>query len=162
MHICVSSTGNLNISFVHYLHPTKLESFSELAFKNARNMKTKRTILSLICRSFIGGFDGDVSTYIRKVSNRTRKTVYLLSSGRSNKYSWKFFNPKEISSSNQDDCRYYITILSHGNGHFDRIVPKTGCNCQLAPPFLEADLSMRILYIKVSKSIEICTDYYNI
>ncbi|KAK3095854.1 hypothetical protein FSP39_020034 [Pinctada imbricata] len=77
--------------------------------------------------------DDNLLCYLQRVSDWTQLTVYLLSADdRDGYYSWQAINPTEHSDKR---CRYYITILKHGR-YFDRVIPKRGCNCQLASPLI--------------------------
>ncbi|KAK3094674.1 hypothetical protein FSP39_004800 [Pinctada imbricata] len=77
--------------------------------------------------------DDNVLCYLQRVSDWTKITVYLLSADCDGYYSWQATNPTEHSDKR---CRYYITILKHGR-YFDRVIPKRGCNCQLASPLFD-------------------------
>ncbi|XP_062585230.1 uncharacterized protein LOC134246897 [Saccostrea cucullata] len=57
---------------------------------------------------------------------------------------WVLISPSRCNKSRSSTCRYYLTILyNRESGYFDRIIPKTGCNCLQVHPYVAA--SERIL-----------------
>ncbi|XP_061169289.1 uncharacterized protein LOC133178587 [Saccostrea echinata] len=54
-------------------------------------------------------------------------------------YQWVLISPRKCNKARSPTCRYYMTILyNRESGYFDRIIPKTGCNCLQVHPYVAA------------------------
>ncbi|XP_069129580.1 uncharacterized protein [Argopecten irradians] len=79
---------------------------------------------------------------IQALANWLRVSIYVFTKtgGTSNvRYQWRSYHPtrseQAIDSIHTLGCRYYITLFYDVRGRkFDRVIPISGCNCQIMSP----------------------------